>query len=90
MQTKILITYTKSVKGKLNFFGHSFTSRDAHSCEILILTDGEHFRCIKNRYDSPHKEELIPNSLLTAYLMRYESHFSKQELIDALVYETTS
>jgi hypothetical protein len=87
MPPKIIINYTNVLKGIL-YLNNSYG--DTGSSAIVILTDGKYFRCLKNRYDTPHDNEFIPNSLLTAYLMRYESHFSKQDLIDALVYETTS
>lgn len=57
---------------------------------LAIVADGEYFRCVKNRYDSVAEDEKIPLGLLNAYIMRYSKYFSKEDLVNALVYETVS
>jgi hypothetical protein len=88
MNPKILIHYTSDLNSDKNSL--CINARKLYSCEIFILTDGNRFRCLKNRYGYIYEDEVIPNNLMTAYLMRHESEFSKQDLIDALVYETIS
>jgi hypothetical protein len=90
MNPKILIHYTSALSLKTSLFDCGYSHTLLANCAIFILTDGTHFRCLKHRYITPDKNEFIPNRLLTAYIMCHESEFSKQDLIDALIYETTS
>lgn len=90
MTPKILIVHNADLgRGKYNYFDRIET-RMLHQAAIVIISDGRHFRCVKNRWDIVGEGEKIPLSLLTAYLMLYEDKFSKQDLFAALAYETTS
>jgi hypothetical protein len=57
---------------------------------IVIVSDGTYFRCVKNRHDTLARDEKIPLESLAAYIMRYEQYFTKEDLVEALIYETTS
>lgn len=86
MTPKILIHYTNNIEAK--YIPPSF---EHLACAYLaFVVDGKHFRCIKNRWDTPHHKEYIPLRFLTPYIMGYEEYFTTEDLVNALVYETTS
>ena len=62
-----------------------------HSAQLVILTDGRHFRCIKNiwagTWADREEKECIPNSLMRAYIMQYADNFTVEDLVDSLIYE---
>lgn len=89
MNPKIIIHYTSDIKlGLWNY--PSLPTEKIHAAAVVIFTDGIHFRCVKNRWAFSAEDEKIPLSMLVPYLMQYEKYFTKEDLLIALAYETTT
>lgn len=86
---RILIHYVSDITD-IHSPRNTYPYRAMMYASIAFLVDNKHFRCVKNRWDEPSEQECVPKSLLKAYIMQYEEHFTKEELVDALAYETAS